>query len=60
MLELFFEISAFIYTLFIGQLIYGFNKLERFTKKEIPAKTTRHTRSLHQKKRKKQHFKSAS
>ena len=40
MLELFFEISAFIYILFIGQLIYGFNKLERFTKKEIPAKTS--------------------
>ena len=40
MIELFFAASLFVYILFIGHLIYGFTKLDRYFKKQITAKTS--------------------
>jgi len=40
MLELILGIVFLIYLLFIGQLIYGFNRIKRFSKKEISLKTS--------------------
>jgi len=40
MIELFFAASLFVYILFIGHLIYGFTKLDRYFKKKITAKTS--------------------
>ncbi|MBV2196328.1 MAG: glycosyltransferase [Flavobacterium sp.] len=40
MLELILGIVFFVYILFIGQLIYGFLQMKRFSKKEFTLKTT--------------------
>lgn len=40
MLELILGIVFLIYILFIGQLIYGFNRMKRFSKKEFTPKTS--------------------
>ncbi len=40
MLELIIGIVFLIYLLFIGQLIYGFNRMKRFAKKEFTPKTS--------------------
>ena len=40
MLELILGIVFLIYILFIGQLIYGFNRMKRFSKKELAPKTS--------------------
>ena len=40
MLELILGTVFFIYFLFIGQLIYGFNRMKRFSKKEFTPKTS--------------------
>ena len=40
MLELILGTVFLIYLLFIGQLIYGFNRMKRFSKKEITPKTS--------------------
>ena len=40
MLELILGIFFLIYILFIGQLIYGFNRMKRFSKKEFTPKTS--------------------
>lgn len=40
MLELILGTVFLIYLLFIGQLIYGFNRMKRFSRKEFPPKTS--------------------
>lgn len=40
MLELILGTVFLLYTLFIGQLIYGFNRMKRFSKKELTPKTS--------------------
>ncbi len=40
MLELILSVVFIIYILFIGQLIYGFNQMKRFTKKDTIPTTT--------------------
>jgi cellulose synthase/poly-beta-1,6-N-acetylglucosamine synthase-like glycosyltransferase len=40
MLELILGIVFLIYLLFIGQLIYGFNRMRRFSKTEFTPKTS--------------------
>ncbi|WP_333809408.1 glycosyltransferase family 2 protein [Flavobacterium sp.] len=40
MLELILGTVFLLYTLFIGQLIYGFNRIKRFSKKELIPKTS--------------------